>query len=314
MNEFADVTGPIHTAATFFMLTVFESKFFSLFSLLFGMGFAIQLRRAEERKKSLFRLYWRRLVVLFALGWAHALIYPGDIVRLYAVLGFVLFLFRKWPPQRLVVMAIIVFVVDYSSWYFLSSDILSPVPPEAATVVEEVQEGPQPDLRAFSEVVAANLASDRWIGMFIGFGPSAFGLFLLGFGILRAGIVENIDNHRSAIRRFMWWMLCLGFPGAVLWSYGSLWQDGYASIFMRTFGSALYTLSYPTLALAYASFIALQFSKPAWYRVLRPLAAVGRVPLSAYVGQSVVYTTIFHGYGLGLYGRLGPAYIVPLAM
>jgi len=63
------VTGDAHTAALFFMYTVFESKFFSLFSLLFGMGFAIQLRRAEARNVSLIRVYWRRLVMLFLIGW-----------------------------------------------------------------------------------------------------------------------------------------------------------------------------------------------------------------------------------------------------
>ncbi len=331
-----DVTGPLHTAATFFMESVVDGKFFSLFSLLFGIGFAIQVRRAEERNQSLFRFYWRRLVVLFGLGWAHTLIYAGDILKLYAVLGFVLFLFRTWSPRRLVTVAIIILAAALSAnlrgyaRYVMSSGIpgLS-----ETTTVEEVQDSPQPDLpdpsvqaaedraaarlQAFTEgsvfeVMRINLSwHERWIAIFILYGPSALALFLVGLGILRTGILDDVDAHRPAIRRFMWWMLCLGSLPIVYNTYLVI-QDRDPSVLLLL-ADILHPFGTPALALGYASFITLQLSKPGWHRVLHPLAAVGRVPLSAYVGQSVVYTTIYYGYGLGLYGRLGPAHILPLA-
>ena len=325
-----EVTGPLHTAATFFMESVFEQKFFSLFSLLFGIGFAIQVRRAEERNQSLFRFYWRRLVVLFGLGWAHTLIYAGDIVKLYAVLGFVLFLFRTWSPRRLVTVAMIILAADYAK-YVVSSGI--PGLSETTAVVEEVQDSPQPDLpdpsvqaaedryaamvRVFTEgslfeVMRVNLSwHERWIGNFMNMGPSALALFLVGLGILRTGIIDDVDAHRPAIRRFMWWMLCLGFLFIVYFTYLFIRRPDPSVLILLA--DILWNFGPLALALGYASFITLQLSKPGWHRVLHPLAAVGRVPLSAYVGQSVVYTTIYYGYGLGLYGRLGPAHILPLA-
>ena len=392
------VTGPAHTAARFFMLSVFESKFFGLFSLLFGMGFALQLRRADAGGTSLFRVYWRRLAVLFVLGWVHTTIYSGDIIRLYAVLGFVLFLFRRWPPRRLVAVAILIPVVSFRSWYlfrsvlgwvhtaFYTGDIiwLSAVlgfvlllfrrwPPRRLVAVailisvvsvgswylfrsdlvdiglgpatEEVQSSPLPDLEraavdpgasrqaalertftegSLSEVLWANLLWDRGGIHLEGYGPPAFVLFLIGLAIVRAGILDDLEVHRTAIQRLMWWMAGLGVPGAVirasriqgfdlLASSVAVWGSEDPSLVMQTLVAFLSSLSNLTLALAYASFVALHLSAPGWYRVLRPLAPVGRMALSVYIGQSIVYTTLYYGYGFGLYGHLGPAHILPIA-
>ena len=328
------VTGDAHTAALFFMYTVFESKFFSLFSLLFGMGFAIQLRRAEARNVSLIRVYWRRLVMLFLIGWLHATIYGGDILRLYAVLAILLFPFKGWSARRLVMLAIIVFTVDYATWYVFRSDIVDFGYGNPATVVKEniqnaeISEAPvdpneERDIRrervfkegSFLEVIGVNLAwHQRWTRLFIGYGPDALPFFLLGFAIVRAGVIDDLENRRPAIRRVMWWTLCIGLPGAAFYAYLDV-TDGLenASVLLRTLASTLYAISYPALALTYASFIALRYSEPAWHKVLHPLAALGRMALTVYVGQSVIYTTIYYGYGLGQYGQLGPAHIIFLS-
>lgn len=62
-----------------------------------------------------------------------------------------------------------------------------------------------------------------------------------------------------------------------------------------------------------AAFIALHYREAGWAGVLRPFAAVGRMALTVYVGQSLIYTTIYYGYGFGYYGKLGPAHIAVLA-
>lgn len=82
----------------------------------------------------------------------------------------------------------------------------------------------------------------------------------------------------------------------------------------RTAQSWAYAISYPLLALAYASFVASRVPLPTWHVVLGPFAGVGRMALTVYVGQSVIYTTIYYGYGLGQFGRLGAAHILPLAV
>ncbi len=70
----------------------------------------------------------------------------------------------------------------------------------------------------------------------------------------------------------------------------------------------------PALAFAYAAFLTLLFQRPGGNRLLKPLGAVGRMALTIYLFQSVVYTSIYYGYGLGFWGRLGPGHILPLAV
>jgi uncharacterized protein len=317
------------------MLFIFESKFFSLFSLLFGMGFAIQLRRAEALNNDFFSIYRRRLLVLFALGWIHAMIYPGDIVRLYALLGFLLFLFRKWPARKLVILAIAIFLVDYSSWYVFRSGIVDVGPGSNQPVIEEVQPPPRTEshdyysglsekdaarIRAYREgtildVWKANLTwHSRWIRLFAGYGPSALCLFLIGMAIVRAGILDHLERYRTRIRNFMLWAAVIGLPGAAFSAYFVATTDmKTVSVLIRSIEATSFSISYFLMALAYASFIALKFQKPGWQEFFHPLAAVGRMALTVYVGQSIVYTTIYFAYGLGYYARLGPAHIIPIA-
>jgi uncharacterized protein len=88
------------------MRVFFESKSWALFSLLFGFGFAVQLQRADAKGFSILPSYLRRLAVLFALGAAHALLYDGDILMLYAELGLGLLLIRRLPTRKLLLLAV----------------------------------------------------------------------------------------------------------------------------------------------------------------------------------------------------------------
>lgn len=67
-----------------------EGKFYPLFSMLFGMGLAMQCARAERAGRSFRGFAWRRLLVLFMIGVPHALLlWYGDILIIYSVVGFV---------------------------------------------------------------------------------------------------------------------------------------------------------------------------------------------------------------------------------
>lgn len=89
-----------------------EMKFITLFSLLFGMGLAIQHQRAEARQRPLGRVYIRRLFLLLALGLAHGfLLWYGDILATYAILGFIAYACRNVSTKRLLITAIILMLV-----------------------------------------------------------------------------------------------------------------------------------------------------------------------------------------------------------
>jgi uncharacterized protein len=91
----------------FALMRVFiQSKSWTLFAMLFGFGFAVQLQRADARGFRILPVYLRRLAVLFALGAAHALLFDGDILMLYAELGLALLLVRRLSTRGLLVLAV----------------------------------------------------------------------------------------------------------------------------------------------------------------------------------------------------------------
>ena len=97
---------PIDQLAFALMRVFFDSTSLTLFSMLFGFCFAVQLQRAEAQGFRILPTYLRRLAVLFALGAAHALLYDGDILMLYAELGLGLLVVRRLPTRRLLVLAV----------------------------------------------------------------------------------------------------------------------------------------------------------------------------------------------------------------
>ena len=87
-------TGTLDQVALWLTIALGDSKFWTLFSFLFGLGFALQMGRAEARGARFLRVYVRRLAVLLLFGFLHHLIYGGDILFDYAVVGFLLLVFR----------------------------------------------------------------------------------------------------------------------------------------------------------------------------------------------------------------------------
>ena len=93
----------VSTAALFLV----DYKFYTLFSMLFGLGFALQIARAAERGRRILPVYMRRLLILLVIGLAHGLLlWFGNILQLYALIGFVLILFRNRSDKTLVVWAL----------------------------------------------------------------------------------------------------------------------------------------------------------------------------------------------------------------
>src|SRR3954452_3945331 len=88
---------PVADQVTHFLVHFFvEGKFYSIFSFLFGFGFALQIARARERGDQKASLFKRRLFWLLIIGLAHAfLLWAGDILSIYALTGFLLILFRR---------------------------------------------------------------------------------------------------------------------------------------------------------------------------------------------------------------------------
>ena len=321
-----------HDAAATFQQFFIAHKFFSLFSFLFGIGFALQFRRAQSRGVSFFRVYWRRLLWLFLIGSLHVLIYPGDIVRLYAVLGFLLFLFHGRSSRVLVLAACVFFLINPTRVMLLESDALQWSAPNPETSYMDTQERRRQILEGWSisqqqerayangtpaDVVLTNLTNwRRHKSVFFRYSGPAFALFLLGLYADRRRLFEDVPANRRFIRRVMGWGLTLGVVGNV--AYTVVWWEKIPRLLPPVWGPVILefiaAFGIPAMTLFYVSAMTLLVQRQVWKRALSPLAAVGRMALTVYVFQSVFYTTLYYGYGLGMYGKLGGAHILLLAV
>ena len=179
---------------------VIDRKAVTLFSLLFGLGFAIQLQRAQAGSSGGLRIYVRRLVVLSGIGLIHAaLIWWGDILLMYALLGLLLIPFRHASDKVLLGTGLILSLIVPPLLTPWMDDLMTSVP-----ALEAMKSQSLPVFRSSSyfEVVGQNVAFATWT--YIGWWDDwlfIFGRFLLGFWAGRRGLFHDPSAHRTLIAR-----------------------------------------------------------------------------------------------------------------
>jgi uncharacterized protein len=303
----------------------FESKSWTLFSLLFGFGFALQLERARARGLPAIPAYLRRLVVLFALGAAHALLYDGDILMLFAELGLGLLLVRRLPTRVLVLLATALLLVFPLAHFAEREHFAGPNDPGTARA--ELAQAQQSDV--FAVGTLAEIAADN--ATYLPANPfddpsapesglAVFAMLILGLCLGRAGVVRDIPGNEGAIARARTWGLGLGL-GAMAAEQVLAATAGYeafraphAGPVVQLAGDLLFAFGTPVLAVGYAATLILAAQTPRGRTSLAPLAAVGRMALTVYLTQTLMFTTLFHGYGFGQAFRLGPVEVTAWAV
>lgn len=288
-------------------------KFITLFSLLFGLGFSVQLMRAKERGGDARGVYIRRLLVLLLIGLAHAtLLWWGDVLVLYAVLGFALLLFRNASNRTLLWTGLALACIGSP----LLRLVVGPLVESATAGLPSMAEAKSRALAAFSGddyagIVRANLLfeavyfSRNWTEPFV-----IFSRFLLGFWAGRVLLFHRPADHRVLLAQIFGWGAAVGLLGngvAVLRYYFDLTVR--LPLLAGSVGAVVLDMfiAIGTLALgaAYATGFALLFLRPAWRPRLEVLSPVGRMALTNYLGQTVICLLIFYGIGLGVGPRFG---------
>jgi len=311
------------------MHVLFESKFWTLFSLLFGFGFALLLGRTEARGTSVLQLYLRRLAVLFVLGAVHVLLNDGDILMLYAELGLVLLLVRRLPTRGLLGLAAALILV----FPFVRLTRVESTEPgrvrsnEVARARAQLERSQRSDVYAvgsFSEVVAENATAipakplediDTPES-----GLAVFAMFLVGYAVGRSGRLRDIAGNAGAISRLRAWGLGIGIAAMAVEQ--SLVHTARYEVFRpsragpgpQLAGDLLFAFGTTSLALGYGAALILAAQTPRGRALLDPLAAVGRMALTVYLAQTLMFTTLFYGYGLGRAYRLGPVAVTGWAI
>lgn len=313
---------------TVFLITfLMQGKFYSLFSFLFGLGLAVQMGRAAERGTGIVRLYIRRLFVLLGIGLVHAfLIWMGDILVTYAVLGFLLILFRNAKPRTLLIAggcSLALGVILFAGLVTVL-ELLKLFPQFAAEMESAAASQPEASLAAslriysegsFGEIMLHRAGEVIMVYVAtIFFAPDIFAMFLLGLFAGRQGYFRNIPAHAPFIRKVFWWGLPVGVVGNLGYVLaGGFGTPGVMPSWITLIGIVLYTIGAPALCCCYIAGLTLLFNRPAG-RALGILASVGRMALTNYLSQSVICTLIFYSYGLGLIGKVNPTLGVGLAV
>ncbi len=313
---------PVDRVAAWLIRFFAEGKFYTMFSFLFGFGFAIQLFRAKARGVRFVPLYLRRLFVLLLIGIVHGfLLWYGDILKAYAVVGLVLLLFRDRAPKTLLIWAALslaVFLLISAAFIGLSS-LGSGLQPAGRTDQATVPAGTffddltERSFRAYGKgtfgEIMVQRAIDNAFSIFsaIFSFPSILAMFLLGLYAGRRQIFQNVEAHLPFIRKIFVWGLVLGLIGNAMYVFGQAAVDPAAPSLLSLAAQVGQVIGGPALCFCYVAGITLLFQREHWQRRLASLAAVGRMALTNYLLQSVICTTIFYSYGLGLYGQVGPA-------
>lgn len=331
---------------------VFDEKMMTIFSMLFGAGLVLMSERAEARGARLAKVYYRRIVILLGIGLIHAYgIWEGDILVMYALCGLFLYPFRRRSAATLVALGVLLLAMAVPAWLIGRAWIRGA---REATARVEAREAagqkPDPDdartrdfwddilndtahtPEGFAKEVRAHrggyarVAASRFGGLLVmhtagfalGFWWLVGGRMFLGMGLMKLGVF-SAARSLGFYRRLMALGYGLGLPLVVC----DIAIDWYYEFFTKNplwyFTGGWWLIqeaSSPLLALGHVGLVMLVYRSGLVPHLMRRLAAVGRMALTNYLLTSLICTTLFYGYGLGLYARLHrPAlYLVVLAV
>ena len=306
-------TDPVNRIAQAFVDLFIQGKFITLFAFMFGIGFAIQMERADRSGLTSRRFYVRRLAILLLFGVIHFMfVWWGDILAPYALMGFLLMLFRARSQNALLRWSAVLFAYPLllGTLLFVLHSAGVPIPAPPPTTPEELQRiiGVYAD-GSYPAIVGQNLKEAPFMVFgLIFFYPRVLGVFLFGLWVWREGIIRDLPSKTAMLRRCQKHGLWIGlvFNALAVGVNETFHPNPIAPSALGLTVNLLLTIGVPAGSLFYASTVALLWEKIQWRARLRPFVAVGRMALTNYLLQSLVCTTLYYSWGGGLYGRVGP--------
>ncbi|MBU8933241.1 MAG: DUF418 domain-containing protein [candidate division Zixibacteria bacterium] len=315
---------------------LFFEKMMAIFSMLFGAGLILMYHRAEASGRAFGGVYYRRLMWLLIISLAHGyLLWYGDILFPYAICGLVIYLLRRRSARLLIILGVCILSLgiltqvgagvmlgnlgdavieietarengetltpEQEGWvevWAAMNQSFNPSPEEIATDIEAYQSG---FLKILTHRAPFTLMMQTQALIFMIFWRVA-GLMLLGMGLMKLGVF-------SAQRSLSFYTICIvlgygiGLP-LVGYGMGSLIEHNFDFIYRFMIGNHFNYVGSIMVALAHVGVVMILCKKGWLTGLTRRLAAVGRMALSNYLTHTIICTTIFYGYGLGLFGQI----------
>jgi len=290
---------------------LFAGKAYALFAFLFGLSFFIQMKRQEEKGIDFKGRFLWRLILLGGLGWLHSLIYSGDILTYFFVMGLVLLVLEKAPSRALIILAIffilqtpfvVLTVVKTITGDYQRNALLDLMDTVFKASVPVFSKG------SFTEVISFNIfeaQKSKWLFMFLyGRVFQTLGLFMLGIVLGRSGFFSAIQNYTKQCKRAL---LTASVLFAPLFVFNRFVLPGINAEKVLIESWTIILASYANFAfvvILFCSFMLLIQNETVKQK-LDILKYTGRMSLTTYVMQSLVWVPLFYGYGAGLYNSIG---------
>jgi uncharacterized protein len=302
-----------------------EGKFYSIFSLLFGWGIALQVKRGIDKGVDAIPTVKRRLLFMLLLGAIHLLIWPGDIVFFYAMLGFLLLPFRKFSNKTLLITGIglillpIILYAAKMKWPLLNtpSGYLFETGAKADMYLSNIDSE-----AAFKNMIRHgnwwDILKGQIAGFFYRYGylffvsriPKVLGMFLIGYVVGRSDFYKNIVQYKKLLYSIIVVGIVVGLPANYFLARYMSWYDAdyYKLKINGLYQTIAYALGVVPLAMTYVAIFMLSFQSVLGKRILSVLAPVGKMAFSNYIMQSLIGNFVFLGAGLGYLEQVGPFY------
>ncbi len=303
----------------------FFGKFFTIFSFLFGLSFAIQLRNATQKGTAFAGRFSWRLGVLALIALVHGAFFTGDILIVYALLGLLLIPFRKLKTRTLVITALVL-ILNVPSLLLGGLQLAAPPPtPEQQKARAEIGANFLASAQHLSQVkqtgtvtelVQLNLttgaAAKTFFMIFSGRLWMTFGLFLLGLCAGRLEIFKDTEENRRFFRRWLWPMGAVALVTTVVEIVHPTGMQ--IATPLDLFGWFSFTVQQMSLSAFYLAVVVLLYWRKPAHGVLPALAPLGKMGLTSYLGQTVFAVLVFYGIGFGLLGKVGAAAAVGMSI
>lgn len=306
-----------------FSFIFIDGKMRGLFSFLFGASMLLVIDRTEAAGASPAWVHYSRMFWLLVFGLIHFFfIWYGDILALYAPIGMLAFFFRRMSVTKLIVLGCLLLVAQFALTAFFAieanmTQTLAMAPHASAEAIEswaQMQKGiglytPQQLQHAlelyrggYAPIVQHQL-TEQWfqpLNSIWQFGWETLAYMLFGMAALKSGFLTGAWERRRYLK-----VILIGFgvgiPAYALLAWWLIHQD--FSVTWLIIGWLTATVPFrPFLILAVAASVILLTRNGGW--LTRRIAAAGRAAFTNYLGTSLLMTTLFYGYGLGLFGHL----------
>ena len=308
----------INDTIKYYFTFIIDTKFYTLFSMLFGIGFYIQFSKQKDNQLVFMKTYRKRLWLLIMFGAIHSFFWSGDILMIYGLVGLVFVMFRNIKEKNMLYLAIFFYYI------YLTYDIIFALFFPDFTNITATAYKTYPDITpveltaiftdgSFIEVLQAN-----WHNLYYryfdlipsGRLPKLLGLFLLGYYLMSINYFTTYDRSVKLLVALL--VLGIGLE------YIAIEIGGSMGTYSQDLTNVLYKIVSATaqifLALSYISILAIIDENSFFKKFLHLFSYVGRMSFTNYLMHTLLGYLIFYPFFGGLFGTMGLLEISILAI